>query len=430
VRDKIFSFYEKEVHSSYNNNDDHYSVMTPYDSFVAIGPANELQEKSARHHITLRHRTITNRYHSLLLFSFPKPENVDNAHQFYCMEAVCPHLGAPLENASIYDVEGEEEEDIEDAVIVCPWHEYDFSLRSGESSTGLKACVFAVEVRSDGQVWVQQPGTEGSEEAWDVIEVRPVSEAPTQGREVKELHTAMQNVSLEQHSLVDPEPTPKTLVEWAVLVLNTPEPKQKVHYTRLAARAFRSGQCRIIGGGRWNEAEERMWLRKESETPPAIPPRLSDAKVVRPGQEGRRGKGGSERSRIAMLHSLANIEQWAIDLAWDIIARAPELHAKEQNTPLPVQFFSDFVKVAEDEAKHFTLLQNRLHQMGARFGDLPVHHGLWDSASETMHSLDARLSIIHLVHEARGLDANPLTIKKFDNAGDKDSVEVSFQEEV
>ena len=78
------------------------------------------------------------------------------------------------------------------------------------------------------------------------------------------------------------------------------------------------------------------------------------------------------------------------------------------------------------EAKHFTLLQNRLHQMGARFGDLPVHHGLWDSATETMHCLEARLSIIHLVHEARGLDANPLTIKKFDNAGDKDSVEVSL----
>lgn len=415
--------------------------MTVNDPFVAIGSAEKLQQKSARHHITLRHGTNTNRYHSLLLFSFPKVQkeaksNDDlgiDAYQFYCMEAVCPHLGAPLENASIYDVDGEEE-DIEDAVIVCPWHEYDFSLSTGESSTGLKACVFSVEVRSDGQVWVQQPSSEGD---WEVIEVRPVSEAQTQGREVhaKELHTAMKNVSLEQSTdapdapLPDPEPLPKTLVEWAVLVLNTPEPREKVHYTRLAARAFRSGQCRIIGGGRWDHNEDSMgWLRKESETPPAVPPRLSDAKVVRPGQEGRRGKGGSERSRIAMLHSLANIEQWAIDLAWDIIARAPELYAKARKgkSPLPVQFFSDFVKVAEDEAKHFSLLQNRLHQMGARFGDLPVHHGLWDSARETMHSLDARLSIIHLVHEARGLDANPLTIKKFDNAGDKDSVEVSF----
>jgi uncharacterized ferritin-like protein (DUF455 family) len=41
---------------------------------------------------------------------------------------------------------------------------------------------------------------------------------------------------------------------------------------------------------------------------------------------------------------------------------------------------------------------------------------------ETAHSLTARLSIIHLVHEARGLDVNPTTIKKFDNAGDAKSV--------
>ncbi len=90
---------------------------------------------------------------------------------------------------------------------------------------------------------------------------------------------------------------------------------------------------------------------------------------------------------------------------------------------MPLQFFSDFVKVAEDEAKHFSLLTKRLEEMGSYFGALPVHHGLWDSAMETAHSLTARLSIIHLVHEARGLDVNPTTIKKFENAGDPDSVE-------
>lgn len=238
-------------------------------------------------------------------------------------------------------------------------------------------------------------------------------------------------------SVPDPEPLPRTLVEWAVLVLHTPEPHRKVEYTRRAAHAFRSGKCRGIGGGRWASADAkdsvkgkevaREWTVKASEAPPLTPPRLSDAKVVQPGREGKRGKGGSEKSRIAMLHSLANIEQWAIDLAWDIIARAPRLYARTApaGKTLPMQFFSDFVKVAEDEAKHFSLLQDRLQEMGAAFGDLPVHHGLWDSAQETMESLAARLCIIHLVHEARGLDANPLTIKKFENAGDTNSVEVS-----
>jgi uncharacterized ferritin-like protein (DUF455 family)/nitrite reductase/ring-hydroxylating ferredoxin subunit len=359
------------------------------------------------------------------------------AGRWYCMEATCPHLGAPLENASIYDVE--DEDDIEDAVVVCPWHEYDFSLSTGESSTGLKACVYKVEERQ-GDIWVQEPFQDASPHSgWDVVEVRPVSEAFCDGREsaAVKLNAAVSGLDIVQQpemtedskDIPDPSPLPQTLVEWAVVVLNTAEPMSKVEYTRRACRAFRTGKCKSIGGGRWSMDDEggRTWITKNKESPPDTPPRLSTAKIVQPGREGKRGKGGSEKSRIAMLHSLANIEQWAIDLAWDIIARAPQLYAEANDgKTMPMQFFSDYVKVAEDEAKHFTLLCNRLKDMNTSFGDLPVHHGLWESASETKDSLMARLCIIHLVHEARGLDANPLTIKKFDNAGDKESLEVSF----
>jgi uncharacterized ferritin-like protein (DUF455 family)/nitrite reductase/ring-hydroxylating ferredoxin subunit len=409
--------------------------------FVEIGSSSKLRSASSRHHITLRSRANKQVYHSLLLFSFPKADSVDsNDGRFYCMEATCPHLGAPLENASIYDVE--DEEDIEDAVIVCPWHEYDFSLSTGESSTGLKACVYAVEERQS-TVWVQEPTYEdlrpAEDSGWDVVEVRPVSESFCDGREAaaKQLDSAISSLSInarvqtDSENIPDPSPLPQTLVEWAVLILNTAEPALKVEYTRRACQAFRGGKCRSVGGGRWSMEEEggKSWITKQQEIPPDTPPRLSTAKVVQPGREAKRGKGGSEKSRIAMLHSLANIEQWAIDLAWDIIARAPRLYAETNHgKPLPMQFFSDYVKVAEDEAKHFTLLCNRLKDMNTKFGDLPVHHGLWESASETKHSLMARLCIIHLVHEARGLDANPLTIKKFDNAGDKESVEVSLTE--
>lgn len=55
---------------------------------------------------------------------------------------------------------------------------------------------------------------------------------------------------------------------------------------------------------------------------------------------------------------------------------------------------------------------------------MPVHAALWESASSTAHSLRARLAIIHLVHEARGLDVNPGTIERFRKAGDEDSVKV------
>lgn len=106
-----------------------------------------------------------------------------------------------------------------------------------------------------------------------------------------------------------------------------------------------------------------------------------------------------------MLHSLANIEQWAIDLAWDLIARTPELSAR-LGVKVPNQLYSDFIKIAVDEAKHFSLLCDRLHEKGSFFGEFPVHNGLWDSAVDTQESLLSRLSIIHLVHEARGLDVN------------------------
>lgn len=58
----------------------------------------------------------------------------------------------------------------------------------------------------------------------------------------------------------------------------------------------------------------------------------------------------------AIIHSLAHIESWAVDLAWDAIARfgtVPEYQ-------LPHDFFDDFVQIASEECKHFSLLSERL----------------------------------------------------------------------
>lgn len=106
---------------------------------------------------------------------------------------------------------------------------------------------------------------------------------------------------------------------------------------------------------------------------------------------------------------------------WDIIARFGPT-----NPSLPPAFFSDFTKMALDESKHFTLLTSRLAALSPStpYGSLPVHAALWESARVTFSSLRARLAIIHLVHEARGLDVNPGTIARFARAGDEDSVKV------
>lgn len=77
----------------------------------------------------------------------------------------------------------------------------------------------------------------------------------------------------------------------------------------------------------------------------------------------------------------------------DIIARFGKLEA------MPRDFFTDFVKVAQDEGRHFTLLAERLKELGSSYGALPAHDGLWDSAASTSKDLLARLAIEHCVHE-------------------------------
>ncbi len=121
---------------------------------------------------------------------------------------------------------------------------------------------------------------------------------------------------------------------------------------------------------------------------------------------------GSPASRIALLHALAHIELNAIDLAWDLVARFTGEAA------LPRDFFDDWVGVAAEEASHFTLLASRLAELGAGYGDLPAHDGLWEAAAATADDLLARLAIVPLVLEARGLDVTPKMAQRLDHSGD------------
>ncbi|KAG8974666.1 hypothetical protein FRC05_007000 [Tulasnella sp. 425] len=323
--------------------------------------------------------------------------------QLYAMESTCPHLGADMGHADIEDTDV-------GLVAVCPWHRYDFDLKTGHSETGLRACTFEIQIRNSGDegndqvIWVEAPG----DGEWEVVELRPVSEDFADPPNLSRLSLNDAGPTQPQEELDQPPPT--TLLEWAVLILNTSQPQLKVDRTRQAVTAFRTGKLKSVGRN-----------KPLARPPPDMPPR-DQLNVVQPGKVAKRGKAGSVKSRIAILHALANIEQWAIDLAWDMIARFGK--EKIDGDPLPHQFFLDWTKVAEDESKHFSLLRNRLEELGSYYGSHTVHAGLWESAQQTSHSLSSRLCIIHLVHEARGLDVNPATIAKFRNAGDLDSVKV------
>lgn len=154
-----------------------------------------------------------------------------------------------------------------------------------------------------------------------------------------------------------------------------------------------------------------------SAKPPRRPARPDRPHLLPPADVPRRRISRGTKGRTALLHALAHIELNAVDLAWDIVARF-------DGEDLPRAFFDDWVTVADEEARHFELLSARLAEFGAVYGDLPAHDGLWDSAVSTAHDLTARLAVVPLVLEARGLDVTPAMIQRLRAVEDETSAAV------
>ncbi|HZT17906.1 MAG TPA: ferritin-like domain-containing protein [Dongiaceae bacterium] len=195
----------------------------------------------------------------------------------------------------------------------------------------------------------------------------------------------------------------------AVGILSTADPAAKARRSRDAAAAWRAG---ALAAG---EAD-----------PPDRPARPARPLLLPAAEMPKRKTGPGLPGRVALLHALAHIELNAVDLAWDLIARfgSPDL---------PRAFLDDWVGVAEEEARHFQLLSARLAELGAAYGDLPAHDGLWQAALTTRDDLLARLAIAPLVLEARGLDVTPGMIASLRRHGDAESaaaLEVIYREEI
>lgn len=180
----------------------------------------------------------------------------------------------------------------------------------------------------------------------------------------------------------------------------TADPRAKVMATRRVARDW---------------AAARLAPRFDVAMPDT-PARPDQPVLLPPNAMPKRGRGGSERGRIALLHALAHIEFVAIDLALDAAGRFGGERGE--------RFVSDWLSVAADEAMHFSLLARRLVTLGSHYGALPAHDGLWDAARETAHDVAARLAVVPMVLEARGLDVTPLTIDRFTVGGDLRSARI------
>ncbi len=192
--------------------------------------------------------------------------------------------------------------------------------------------------------------------------------------------------------------------------LDAASPDDKVTATIAAADAFARGELTIDGDAPPPE-------------PIAMPGRPPRPRLVHPRDLPRRGFGTPD-GRAAFIHSIAHIEFNAIDLGWDAVYRF---------RGLPAAFYADWVSVASDEARHFSMLRERLRDLGHDYGDFDAHNGLWEMAEKTAHDGLARMALVPRVLEARGLDVTPGMIVKLRALGDEDTaaiLEVILREEV
>ncbi len=190
------------------------------------------------------------------------------------------------------------------------------------------------------------------------------------------------------------------LFDRAGYCVNVKNPTEKVSATSDVAAAFHGGS-----------------LRMDEETPISpigIPGRPDRPTLVAPKNLPQRGLGSVE-GRAALVHAVAHIEFNAINLAWDAVYRFREM---------PIDYYRDWIAVAADEARHFTLLNDRLEQLGYRYGDFDAHDGLWEMAVKTADSCLERMALVPRVLEARGLDVTPGMINRFRHAGDAATVEI------
>ncbi|MFL9896769.1 ferritin-like domain-containing protein [Paraburkholderia fungorum] len=148
--------------------------------------------------------------------------------------------------------------------------------------------------------------------------------------------------------------------------------------------------------------------------PADLPGRPARPELVDPRNLKRRSMQSPE-GRAVLLHALAHIEFNAINLALDAVWRF---------AGMPAAFYTDWLKVAAEEAHHFSLLVARLAEFGHVYGDFPAHDGLWDMCERTRGDVLARMALVPRTLEARGLDASPPIRERLQQAGDHASAAI------
>lgn len=143
-----------------------------------------------------------------------------------------------------------------------------------------------------------------------------------------------------------------------------------------------------------------------------VPGRPAKPELVSP-QHVKHRKLNTAEGRATLIHAIAHIEFNAINLALDAVYRFREM---------PDQYYTDWLQVASEEAYHFSLLRERLQELGVDYGDMPAHNGLWEMCVKTDTDVMTRMALVPRVLEARGLDVTPAMMERLTSAGDHQTV--------
>ena len=122
------------------------------------------------------------------------------------------------------------------------------------------------------------------------------------------------------------------------------------------------------------------------------------------------GKKQADKQK-AFLHSIAHIEYSAVDIALDAAYRF---------RALPKAYYDDWLEVAEDEIRHFKMIEEHMAKFGVKYGEFAVHDGLFIALQNTSSSLLERMAVLPRYMEANGLDANAFMLKKLETEREKD----------
>ncbi len=197
------------------------------------------------------------------------------------------------------------------------------------------------------------------------------------------------------------------------LILKEKEVSQKIEMFTHFYDSYKCGECSF----------ENSFSPKEFQTPAYD----EACKIVPPQDVPKRSNLTARDGQVNLIHAIAHIEYSAIDLALDAAYRF---------TDLPKKYYDDWLEVADDEIRHFLMLNKHLLELNAAYGDIEVHNALFE-ASQRTQTLVERMAVVPRYLEANGLDATPMILTKLHKLPKSemiekiiDTLEIILEEEI